>query len=651
MASNEQRVEVSMGGWYDNVFAGEVESAPDANRRATLRSVSPAEPAAVQDESRPPERPQPPVQEDSRVQTIQGLAPPPPPLDSALVPTPPLPALQPLEISSSRVRSYRFVRAYLTTFQVVFSYLWLTMGGKLMGTTWMLQRMEGAHKRNARRVERTIVALQGLFIKVGQMLSIMANFLPEAFRSGLERLQDNVPPRPFDQIAERIQIEFGRPVDEVFERFERRPIASASLGQVHEAYLKDGTHVAVKVQHKDIDEVCRLDLHTIRRIMQIVSFFFPIQGLDISYRQIKDMIGKELDFVGEANNIEQISAHFAHDDKVDFPKVVRQFSTGRVLTTTFVQGIKIGDLAGIDRAGIDRSELARRVVRTYCQMIFVDGVYHADPHPGNIMVTKEGQLILLDFGAVAELSQNMREGIPEFLEAALRRDTDKLIKSMRKMGFISKRSDAEVSEKVIEFLHDRFQEDIKLESFNLKDIKVDPQRGFENLIDLRKMNIGLRELSGSFQVPQDWVLLERTLLLLTGVCTQLDPNMNPMEVVHPYLKEFVFGNRDWAAIAVEAAKDMALRAITLPEDLHKYLNKAVRGELEVKVRDVREGARLVYAASRQVVYAASAIAFGISALQLYLAKETNIAVACLGGVGLMSFLFVASSIWTRISRR
>ena len=640
-----------MGGWYDNVFAGEVESAPDANRRATLRSVSPAEPAAVQDESRPPERPQPPVQEDSRVQTIQGLAPPPPPLDSALVPTPPLPALQPLEISSSRVRSYRFVRAYLTTFQVVFSYLWITMGGKLMGTTWMLQRMEGAHKRNARRVERTIVALQGLFIKVGQMLSIMANFLPEAFRSGLERLQDNVPPRPFDQIAERIQIEFGRPVDEVFERFERRPIASASLGQVHEAYLKDGTHVAVKVQHKDIDEVCRLDLHTIRRIMQIVSFFFPIQGLDISYRQIKDMIGKELDFEGEANNIEQISAHFAHDDKVDFPKVVRRFSTGRVLTTTFVQGIKIGDLAGIDRAGIDRSELARRVVRTYCQMIFVDGVYHADPHPGNIMVTKEGQLILLDFGAVAELSQNMREGIPEFLEAALRRDTDKLIKSMRKMGFISKRSDAEVSEKVIEFLHDRFQEDIKLESFNLKDIKVDPQRGFENLIDLRKMNIGLRELSGSFQVPQDWVLLERTLLLLTGVCTQLDPNMNPMEVVHPYLKEFVFGNRDWAAIAVEAAKDMALRAITLPEDLHKYLNKAVRGELEVKVRDVREGARLVYAASRQVVYAASAIAFGISALQLYLAKETNIAVACLGGVGLMSFLFVASSIWTRISRR
>lgn len=585
------------------------------------------------------------------MRTIQGLAPPPPPPQSERRATLPAPALQPLEISSSRVRSYRFIRAYWTTFQVCFSYLWITMGGKLMGTSWMVQRLETAHKLNARRVERTVVALQGLFIKVGQLLSIMANFLPEAFRSGLERLQDAVPPRPFDQIAERIQIEFGKPVDEVFDRFERQPIASASLGQVHEAYLKDGTHVAVKVQHKDIDEVCRLDLKTIRRIMRIVSFFFPIQGLDVSYRQIKDMISRELDFEGEASNIERISANFAHDPKVDFPHVVRRYSTGRVLTTTFVEGIKIGDLARIDRAGIDRSELARRVVRTYCQMIFVDGVYHADPHPGNIMVTQEGQLVLLDFGAVAELSQGMREGIPEFLEAALRRDTDRLIKSMRRMGFISKRSDAEVSEKVIEFLHDRFQEDIKLESFNLKDIKVDPQRGFENLIDLRKMNIGLRELSGSFQVPQDWVLLERTLLLLTGVCTQLDPNMNPMEVVRPYLKEFVFGNRDWTQIAVEAAKDMAMRAITLPEDLHKYLNKAVRGELEVKVRDVREGARLVYAASRQVVYAASAIAFGISALQLHLAGESGIALACLGGVGLMSMLFVASSIWTRISRR
>jgi len=614
-----------------------------------VRSAEPAEPAEPASVSEQPSSQDntDPTQEQSQVRAIQGLSS--LPLAEPVLPV--HPRTQPLEISSTRVRSYRFIRAYLTTFQVCFSYLWITLGGKLMGPTWMLQRMEAAHPRNAKRVERTIVALQGLFIKVGQLLSIMANFLPEAFRAGLQGLQDSVPPRPFDQIAERIQIEFGKPVDEVFDRFERNPIASASLGQVHEAYLKDGTHVAVKVQHKDIDEVCRLDLKTIRRIMQIVSFFFPIQGLEVSYRQIREMIGRELDFNGEASSIERISSHFANDPNVGFPLVIRTHSTGRVLTTTFVEGIKIGDVARLERAGINRTELAQRVVRTYCQMIFVDGMYHADPHPGNMLVTRTGKLILLNFGTVAVLSNEMREGIPEFLEAALRRDTDRLIRSMRKMGFISKRSDAEVSEKVIEYLHHRFQEEIKLESFNLKDIKVDPQRGFENLIDLHRMNIGMKELSGSFQVPQDWVLLERTLILLTGVCTNLDPNMNPMDVIRPYLKEFVLGNRDWTEIAMEAAKDMAMRAVSLPEDLHKYLSKAVRGELEVRVRDVRDGARLVYAATRQLIYALTGIAFGISGLQLYLAGDTVLALGCFGGVGTMATLFVASTIWIRISRR
>jgi predicted unusual protein kinase regulating ubiquinone biosynthesis (AarF/ABC1/UbiB family) len=559
-------------------------------------------------------------------------------------------AAEPLQIARRRVRSYRFVRAYLTTFQVVFSYLWLSFGRKAFGESWSAQRMNDAHKRNARRVERTVVQLQGLFIKVGQLLSIMANFLPEDFRAGLERLQDQVPPRPFAEIAERIALELGRPVDAVFERFDRTPLASASLGQVHEAHLKDGLRVAVKVQHKDIDEVCRLDLTTIRRIMAIVSFFFPIRGLDLYYHQIREMISRELDFVAEADNIERIAGNFAHDDRVRFPQVVRHLSTPRVLTTTFVEGTKIIDLAALDGAGVDRKELARRVVRAYCQMIFVDGVYHADPHPGNMLVTADGALVLLDFGAVAELSREMREGIPEMLEAVVRRDTERLIKAMRTMRFLSASADTEVSDKVIEYFHRRFQEEVKLESFNLKDIKVDPQRGFENLLDLRRMNIGLKELSGAFQVPRDWVLLERTLLLLTGVCTLLDREMNPMDVVRPYLNEFVFGSRDWTQIAIEAAKDMALRAITLPEELHKYLSKAVRGEVEVRVRGLTDGARLLYAAAHQLAYAAAAIAAGLAALQLGLAGRVVAAEVCIGLATFFAALFVVSSLLARFRR-
>jgi predicted unusual protein kinase regulating ubiquinone biosynthesis (AarF/ABC1/UbiB family) len=288
-------------------------------------------------------------------------------------------------------------------------------------------------------------------------------------------------------------------------------------------------------------------------------------------------------------------------------------------------------------------------------MIFIEGVYHADPHPGNLLVDKlpdgKTKLVLIDFGAVAELSPNMREGIPEFLEGVLRRDTDRLIKAMRKMGFLSYGSDEAVVEKVIDHFHRKFQDEVKIESLNLKDIKIDPQRGFENLIDLRKMNVGLKELSESIHIPRDWVLLERTLLLLTGVCTQLDPEMNPMAIVRPYLEKFVLGNRDWTQIAVEAVKDTALRAIGLPEEVHKYVQKALRGDIEVRVRGMREGFDGIYALGRQAMYLAITMACGAGAIALHMTGDDEWATYALWPAGFFAFLFVVTSIFGRPSRR
>jgi predicted unusual protein kinase regulating ubiquinone biosynthesis (AarF/ABC1/UbiB family) len=560
------------------------------------------------------------------------------------------------ELAAGRERrrpqhTWRFVRAYWTTFVVIFSYSSFFFLGRFLGDRWVEGRVGEVHARNARRVERTIVELQGLFIKVGQLLSIMANFLPAQFRSGLEGLQDQVPPRRYDEIRDRVEDELGKPISAIFARFDEEPIASASLGQVHEAWLRDGTHVAVKVQHPDIDEIVRLDLGTIRRIMTIVTVFVPVQGLDAYYHQIRAMISEELDFLGEVRNITRIADNFLHEPKVSFPRPLPALCTKRVMVTSFTPGIKVGDVAALDAAGVDRKALARQIVQVFCQQIFVDGVYHADPHPGNMLVGPEGELVLLDFGAVAELSKEMREGIPEFLESVIRRDTESIIKSLRKMGFLSKGENHAVSEKVIEYFHQRFQDEVKLESLNLKDIKIDPQKGIEDLLDLRKMNIGLRELSGTFHVPRDFVLLERTLLLLTGVCTELDPEMNPMEVVRPYLSEFVLGNRDWAQIALDAAKDMALRAITIPEDLGKYLRRANRGEAELNVRGLPQAAQLVYAGMRQLVYAALAIAAGYAALELHLAGRQQLAEYCLMGAAGAALVLFASLILTRVGRR
>jgi len=514
--------------------------------------------------------------------------------------------------------SYRFVLAYKTTFTVIASYVTTFFFGRIFRPQWLEQRIERVHARNAKRVMTTIVELQGLFIKVGQLLSVMANFLPAPFRDGLAGLQDRVPPRPTAEIKASILRELGKSVDALFERFEDEPIASASLGQVHEAFLADGTHVAVKLQHADIDEVVRLDLKTIRRIMTIVSLFVPAKNLDVYYSQIKAMIEEELDFAREARNIERIMQNFTEDPTVVFPKPVPGLCTKRVMTTTFVNGFKINDTKRLDELGIDRPALAKKVVELFCQMIFVDGVYHADPHPGNVLVGPAGEVVLLDFGAVAELSVEMKEGIPEFLEGVIRRDTDRLIRSLKKMGFIARSSPEDVSERVVEFFHQRFQEEVKLESFNLKDIKLDPQRGLESFMSLRKMNIGLRELSEAFHVPRDWVYLERTVLLLTGVCTELDPEMNPVATIRPYVERFVLGNRDWAQIALEAAKDMALKAITLPDDLRKYLMRANRGEAEVRVKDLVRAANVVAGGVRLLVLSAIGIALGFAALELFL---------------------------------
>lgn len=551
---------------------------------------------------------------------------------------------------SRGVSRWRFVRAYTTTFTVIFSYLWLSFWSRIFGRAFRDARIARVHKANARRVYATILALQGLFIKVGQLLSILANFLPEEFRAELEGLQDQVPPRPFAEIEPRVEGELGGRIDALYKHFDREPIASASLGQVHAATLHDGTRVAVKVQHADIDEIVRLDLRTIRRIMAIVQWFVPVQGLDAYYHQIKELLSQELDFKAEADNIEKIARNFEKNPRVKFPVPIRSHSTGRVLTTTFVDGVRIGDLAALDTLDIDKRDLASRLVRVYCQMIFVDGIYHADPHPGNLLVNADGDLVLLDFGAVAELSPQMRDGIPEFMEGVIRRDTDRLVKALRKMGFLSRTSDEATSEKIIEYFHRRFQEEVKLESFNLKDIRIDPQRGIENLLDLRRMNVGLKELSDVFHIPKDWVLLERTLLLVYGSCATLDPELNPMAIIQPYLQEFVLGNRDWREIAMETVRDMALSAVTLPEDMKKYLQRATRGELEVRVRGVNEGTRALAAVGRQLIYTAIGIAAGFAAIHFHDRGERSTEHALLGLAAVAGVFLVGSMLRARLRK-
>ncbi|MCC7539050.1 MAG: AarF/ABC1/UbiB kinase family protein [Deltaproteobacteria bacterium] len=538
----------------------------------------------------------------------------------------------------------RFIKAYWTTVVVLWSYLRIGLMGRVLGREWKRLATEQAHALNARRIERTILELQGLFIKVGQMISIMTNFLPDDFRRPLEALQDQIPAHPFDEVKGRIEGELGRPLDQLFAHIEPQAIASASLGQVHEARMHDGRRVAVKVQHRDIDQIAKIDLSTIRRIIQLVSFFVPIQGLDVVYRQVREMVLAELDFEREADSIETIGASLAETaDRVRTPTVIRERSSARVLTTSFEVGTKISDVAAIDKMGVDRKDVARRLIRAYCQMIFRDGFYHADPHPGNVLVQDDGNIVLLDFGAVATVSPAMREGIPRFLEAVIKRDTDGIVDALRSMGFIARAGSQDSVERIVEYFHQRFQQEVKIDSFSLKDMKIDVEQGIDSLIDFTKQDISLKELTSTFQVPKDWVLLERTVLLMTGVCTTLDPELNPTSVIWPYVQEFALGkDRDLATLFVNAVKESAMSALTVPEELRRYLGKAMRGGLSVSVPGISEGASLLYALGHQIIFSAVAITTMVMSFTLYLRADYIASVLALAASGFFVMLLFVS---------
>jgi predicted unusual protein kinase regulating ubiquinone biosynthesis (AarF/ABC1/UbiB family) len=538
----------------------------------------------------------------------------------------------------------RLIRIYATTSRVVLSYLWLRVRRPLMSRDRYAAMLADCHRRNARRIHAAIVGAGGLFIKVGQLISILSNFLPPEFRHQLQGLQDRLPPRPFEEIAKRLELELGRRPDELFVRLDPTPIATASLAQVHAATLHDGRRVAVKVQHVDIERIARLDLEVIRRILAIVQFFTGVRGIESYHPEITRMIDEELDFTKEAENIVRIATGFAGDPTVRCPIVVPERSSRRVLTTEFIDGTKITDFETLIARGFERRVLAERIVTAYCRMIFDEGVYHADPHPGNIFVGVDGAIVFVDFGAVGVLAPHMREGIPEFFQGVIRRDPQRITDAIRTMGFVARDSaSGDVAARVIDYFQRKVLDELSSESFSLGNLQVDMRSKLETLADLRKLDVSLSQLTETFQVPKDWVLLERTLLLLLGLCTELDPSWNPMTVIEPYLENVVLGeDRDWGSFLRAAVSDMARTAVTIPDDLQRVLTRANRGELEVRVPEISSAARLLYAAAHQLIYTILGTASGVIAYQASERGNTTFAWVLSAAAALALLLLVRS---------
>lgn len=509
-------------------------------------------------------------------------------------------------IFSPRVRRRK---AYATAFRVFWSYFFLDLKSKIFGKAYHQKRIKKLHLRNAERVKNRLKELQGLFIKFGQLVSNLSNILPEEFREPLEELQDKIPARAYQEIRATIQNELGDTPENIFEQFKEEPLAAASIGQVHRAVL-DGEEVVVKIQHHNIDAIAKADLAILKNLVRIHAYFMDMRGLDHTYDQVRLMIEDELDYRCEAKSMQRVADNLLDvpELQIRIPEVKAAYSTSKVLVSTYCEGVNMGNLQEIEAWGLDTQDLSKRLIELYCKMVLVDGFYHADPHPGNILVNQFGEIILLDFGAVAHLSPAFKQAFTELIEAVIRNDTEATVAALRKMGFLG---DDQESVKFVEQLISDFkeflQEEVELDGLNFQNIKLNS--GLSSLAGLLK-KVNLREVSNKIQIPKEHILLNRTIVLLVGNAYHLAPNLNVLEVVRPYIKKHVLGKeRDYTKLLVNTFKNQITTAVSLPHEIAYFLKSAKESQLESELKAVKQNVQQLHRVMQQLLY--SVLLFGL----------------------------------------
>ncbi|MBL7685290.1 MAG: AarF/ABC1/UbiB kinase family protein, partial [Deltaproteobacteria bacterium] len=248
-----------------------------------------------------------------------------------------------------------------------------------------------------------------------------------------------------------------------------------------------------------------------------------------------------------------------------------------------MEGVKISNLEALKALEISPTEVASKIIHAYCKQIFLDGVYHADPHPGNFLVQPGPKIIMMDFGAVARISDRMRKGTAKFIEGVIRRDHHIISQSMKEMGFISKSQNEEVFDRIVDFFYDRLK-DIKME--DVKDLNLSQLGKLEDLIEFKKLDISFKDLLETFNVPKDWALMERAFILIFALTTHLDSKLNPLSIIIPYAEKFVLGSdKTVGDLIVEGVKETGLSYLKLPNELLRTLKRLNQGEIEFRTKN------------------------------------------------------------------
>jgi predicted unusual protein kinase regulating ubiquinone biosynthesis (AarF/ABC1/UbiB family) len=491
---------------------------------------------------------------------------------------------------------------------------------------WTRRTRSDRSRRMAVRFRALAIRMGGLMIKVGQFLSARLDVLPPEITDELAGLQDEVPAEEFNAIRKKAEAELGQPLAERYAWFDEVPMAAASLGQVHRARLCDAdaasqgfSDVVVKVQRPYIDEVVDVDLRALRRVGGWLQRYKPVSKRADVRALVEEFASttlEELDYLLEGHNAETFSANFEGDRRIHVPKVVWTLSTPHVLTLEDVFAIKLGDYEAITAAGIDRSQVASLLLDTYMQQILEDGFFHADPHPGNLFVTPlEGttedgkprwQLTFIDFGMVGRVPENLRVGLREALIAIGTQDSPRLVQSFKTLDVLLPSADLKLIEMASVQLFDRFW------GMSMSDLReLDHAEMMRFGLQFRELMLDL-----PFQLPENLLLLGRSVAILSGMCAGLDPDFNLWSSIAPYATKLVSdeGTSNWQMWLAEATKIFQV-LVGLPGRTDRVLTVLERGELNVQTpllnREVRRLERSANRIAAGLVFAALLIAGAI----------------------------------------
>ena len=486
--------------------------------------------------------------------------------------------------------------------------LWDVIAPRI-GLRSLSERTRSARMRRVAASFRTLaVAMGGVLIKVGQFLSARLDVLPREITGELSGLQDEVGAESAESIRGVLEAELGAPLEERFAEFEPSPIASASIGQVHRARLPASApeaaryaSIVVKVQRPNIEEIVKIDLSALATVGGWLHRFKVVRrhvNVPALVEELRRSLSEETDYLKEGKNAEHFQAGFAGRPEIRVPGVVWSYTTRRVLTLEEVSAIKITDYASIEAAGIDRSEVAVRLVDSYLKQLFEDGFFHADPHPGNLFVhplrgEKRGafRLTFVDFGMVGTLSSEAFAGLREALIAVGTRDAERLVRGFQRLDVLLPSADLELLTRAVRRVFDRFWGKSTREVMSM---------GSEDFGDFTE-EFGALLYEMPFQVPENLILLGRCVAILSGMASGLDPDFNVWRSIAPYAEKLIAAESGSGFEAIMKELGNVARTLArLPQRLETFVARAEEGRLDVRIPELGGHVHRIERAARKL---------------------------------------------------